>query len=147
MDYGNLVAGSNQYQVFISAGTIPIHVFTTASVVGRSLSQDATNIYAIGTKKPIATKANNETNAFNISLQSGEATRIIRAAKAVLGDGNIHDFRQMPENTNITVINTSDGSVQKFIGCRFTEDNMSIERQSVETINELSGTCLDYKSI
>ena len=147
MDYGFLVAGGDKYQVFISAGNIPVYMFLTASAVGRQLSQDSTPVYAIGTQKSIKVARTNEVNSFNISLQSGEAALIIRAMKAAMGDETIHDFRQFPENTNITVVNLTDGSIEKYIGCTFGSDNLNVERQSVETIRELSGTCLDYKTV
>lgn len=147
MNLDNLVSGGDKYQVFISAGNVPIYMFLTASAVGRQLSQDVNPVHAIGTKKPISTKANAERNEFSISLQDGEAAKIIRAMKLAMGEGNIHDFRQFPANTNITVVNLEDASTEKYIGCRFSNDNKNVERQSIETIRELSGISLDYKSL
>lgn len=146
MDLNSLVAGGDKYQVFITIGSVPVYMFLTSSAVGRQLSQDLNPIYAIGTDKPIATKSAAKNNAFNISLQDGEANIILKAAKLALGS-DIHDFRDMPSNTNITVINLTSGSIEKFIGCKFGGDNKNVERQSVETIRELSGICLDYKSV
>lgn len=144
LDY--LVSGGDKYQVFITIGSVPVYMFLTASAVGRNLSQDATPIGAINTEKPIAVKRGIKNNAFNISLQDGEAIKIVQAAKLALGS-NIHDFRDFPANTNITVTSLENGSVEKYIGCAFSGDNKNIERNSLETLRELSGTCIDYKSV
>ena len=146
MDLNALVSGGDKYQVFITIDNVPVYMFLTASVVGRSLSQDVNPIGAIGTEKPIAVKRGLKTNAFNITLQAGEATKIVQAAKLVLGS-DIHDFRDFPANTNITVTNLEDGSIEKYIGCAFSADNKNIKRNSLETMRELSGTCLDFKSV
>ena len=144
LDY--LVSGGDKYQVFITIGSVPVYMFLTASAVGRNLSQYATPIGAISTEKPIAVKRGIKNNAFNISLQDGEAIKIVQAAKLTMGSG-IHDFRDFPANTNITVTSLENGSVEKYIGCAFSGDNKNIERNSLETLRELSGTCIDYKSV
>lgn len=144
LDY--LVSGGDKYQVFITIGSVPVYTFLTASAVGRNLSQDATPIGSIGTEKPIAVKRGIKNNAFNISVQDGEAIKIVQVVKLTLGS-NIHDFRDFPANTNITVISLENGSVEKYIGCAFSGDNKNIERNSLETLRELSGTCIDYKSV
>lgn len=146
MDLNNLVAESSRYHVFIAAGSVPIYQVLTGSAVGRQLSRDADNIPAIGAVAPIATKMGMKKNSFSISLQDGEAALIIAAAKAVLGD-DINDFRDFPKNTNITVVDTETGHTEKYIGCRFSADNRNVERNTLETIRELSGMCLDYKAI
>ena len=97
LDY--LVSGGDKYQVFITIGSVPVYMFLTASAVGRNLSQDATPIGAISTEKPIAVKRGIKNNAFNISLQDGEAIKIVQAAKLAMGSG-IHDFRDFPARSN-----------------------------------------------
>ena len=144
LDY--LVSGGDKHQVFITIGSVPVYMFLTASAVGRNLSQDANPIGALGTEKPIAVKRGIKNNAFNISLQDGEAIDILKATKLALGS-DIHDFRDFPANTNITVISLKSGSIEKYIGCAFSGDNKNIERNSLETLRELSGTCIDYKSV
>ena len=132
LDY--LVSGGDKYQVFITIGSVPVYMFLTASAVGRNLSQDATPIGAISTEKPIAVK------------RGIKNIKIVQAAKLAMGSG-IHDFRDFPANTNITVTSLENGSVEKYIGCAFSGDNKNIERNSLETLRELSGTCIDYKSV
>ena len=146
LNLNGLVSGGDKYHVFITIGVVPVYKFLTASAVGKQLSQDVQPIGAIGSEAPIAVKRGLKTNSFNISIQAGEAMTIVRAAKLVLGS-DIHDFRDFPANTNISVVNLTDGSTQKFIGCTFSNENQNVERNSLETMTELSGTCLDYSSL
>lgn len=146
MNLNALVNGGDKYQVFIMIGNVPVYTMLTATAVGRQLTQDVQPIGAIGTASPIAVKRGLKNNAFNITLQSGEAVKIVQAAKLVLGS-EIHDFRDFPANTNITITSLEDGSVQKFINCVFSSNSQNIARNSLETMTELSGYSLDYKSI
>lgn len=146
LNLNGLVSGGDKYHVFITIGSVPVYNFLTASAVGKQLSQDVQPIGAIGTSSPIAVKRGLKTNAFNITIQAGEAAVIVRSAKLVLGS-DIHDFRDFPDNTNITVVNLTDGFTQKFSGCTFSNENQNVERNSLETMTELSGTSLDYSTL
>ena len=146
MDLSKFVSGGDEYHVFIAIGAVPVYEFFTSSVVARNITRPTQAIHALGSKKPIAVQSGNKEMAFNISLQSGEARAIVLAAKAVFETTgmSINDFTDFPQNTNITVINQNTLENETFINCRLGGDNKSIERQSLETLRELSGMCLDY---
>ena len=146
LNLNGLVSGGDKYHIFITIGSVPVYNFLTASAVGKQLTQDVKPIGAIGSEAPIAVKRGLKTHSFNISLQAGEASIIVRSAKLVLGS-DIHDFRDFPANTNITVVNLTDGFTQKFAGCTFSNESQNVERNSLETITELSGTSLDYSTL
>ena len=135
------ITGADEYNVFITLSDKVTLMFTTTARIAHNRRRDTTAVYRPGSATLTYAARGGRSFAFSFSLQAGEAEEIVRQAREKTGMEGINGFADFPPGTGMTVRNLNTGTVKQFIDCTFSVDSEGIEREAVETLTAVSGSC------